>query len=337
MKERNYTVDLFKYICAIAVIAIHTAPFSAINERLNFFIVQILARLAVPFFAVCSGYFALGRLGDENISSTEARNVFLQQWKKLIFIYAVWTLLYLLFSIPRWIEIGWFSAWAFVDFGIAAVRSESHYHLWYFLSLIYAWPLFYFCIRKIKRSYWIPISMVLYLVEAVKYCYKMFLPEMVSKALSVLSIWNGLTTGLILLLPFLLMGAYVYGEKEKSRKYAWCGFIISFLLLSLEVVVLHYHGQNNVSYVLMTYPVAYFFFMMVIGAKQPSRTELCKELGVASTFIYCFHPMLVESLERIDSISPMVRFIVTAIVSTILGIIINRILKPILRRRRCFH
>ena len=217
MKERNHTADLFKYICAIAVIAIHTSPFSTINEGLDFFVVQILARLAVPFFAVCSGYFALGRLRDENISSPESRGAFLQQWKKLILLYAVWTLLYLFLSIPRWIEIGWFSAWAFVDYGIAAVRSGSHYHLWYFLSLIYVWPLFYFCLRKIKRSYWIPGSIVLYLVEVVYYCYKIFLPEIVTKTFTVLSIWEGLTTGVFRLLPFLLMGAYIYGEKAGSR------------------------------------------------------------------------------------------------------------------------
>lgn len=36
--------------------------------------------------------------------------------------------IYLFISIPEWIETGWFSAWAFVDWGIALLIKGSYYH-----------------------------------------------------------------------------------------------------------------------------------------------------------------------------------------------------------------
>ena len=52
---RNYTVDLFKFFAALLIIGIHTGPFSDISENVYFFVVNVFCRLAVPFFAICSG------------------------------------------------------------------------------------------------------------------------------------------------------------------------------------------------------------------------------------------------------------------------------------------
>ena len=54
---RNYTVDLFKFFASLLIIGIHTSPFSDVNENVYFFVVHVFCRLAVPFFAVCSGFF----------------------------------------------------------------------------------------------------------------------------------------------------------------------------------------------------------------------------------------------------------------------------------------
>jgi surface polysaccharide O-acyltransferase-like enzyme len=56
-ENRNGLVDLSKYIAALMVIAIHTAPLSDVQEEAYFILVQVICRMAVPFFAVCTGYF----------------------------------------------------------------------------------------------------------------------------------------------------------------------------------------------------------------------------------------------------------------------------------------
>ena len=43
-----------------------------------------------------------------------------QEWK-MIKLYALWTLLYLLYSIPTWIKTGWMSFGAFKDYALATV------------------------------------------------------------------------------------------------------------------------------------------------------------------------------------------------------------------------
>ena len=44
-EARNCSIDIFRYICAIMVVAIHTSPFSEINDELGYVFTQI-----VPIF-----------------------------------------------------------------------------------------------------------------------------------------------------------------------------------------------------------------------------------------------------------------------------------------------
>ena len=63
MEKRNYGVlDIAKFISALLVIAIHCAPFYQVNETWNFVYVQIIARLAVPFFFTASGWLFFQKL-----------------------------------------------------------------------------------------------------------------------------------------------------------------------------------------------------------------------------------------------------------------------------------
>ena len=55
--QRNNSIDIFRLICAVLVIIIHTRPFEDQNELLGYIVVQILPRIAVPFFFCVSGYY----------------------------------------------------------------------------------------------------------------------------------------------------------------------------------------------------------------------------------------------------------------------------------------
>lgn len=48
--NRNTTVDFFKYIASLLVVASHTSLFEDISYSLYFVTVQVICRLAVPFF-----------------------------------------------------------------------------------------------------------------------------------------------------------------------------------------------------------------------------------------------------------------------------------------------
>ena len=80
MNDRNYTIDLFKFISSILIIGIHTNLFVDINDTLNFAFVDIICRLAVPFFAGCSGYFLSKSLAKNEF---RAKPIKKQEWKMI--------------------------------------------------------------------------------------------------------------------------------------------------------------------------------------------------------------------------------------------------------------
>lgn len=315
MRTRNYTIDLFKFISSILIIGIHTSLFVDINDTLNFAFVDIVCRLAVPFFAVCSGYFLSKSLAK---SEYEAKPIKKQEWK-LIKLYVLWTVLYLLYSIPTWIKTGWMSFGAFKDFALATFKVGSHYHLWYLISLIYALPLFYLCVKFIKNRRVLFIMMlVFYIVKALSYGYSQWLPTFLQTAFRMGNRFSALFDAVFLLLPLLLLGFFV-SQKKISKKVSLISFIVSFILLIVEAFTLKSFGQESVSFIFMTFPTAYFLFSLISQLNWKLNGKVCSALGASSLIIYCFHPMAIELFGdwQINSIA---LFVISSVVSVIVAL-----------------
>ena len=62
MSKKAYTgIDYFRMIAAFFIIAIHTSPFSSYSETGDFILTRVIARVAVPFFFMTSGFFLISR------------------------------------------------------------------------------------------------------------------------------------------------------------------------------------------------------------------------------------------------------------------------------------
>lgn len=327
MAKRNTTVDLAKYVASIFIVAIHTDVFSDIHKTLSFTVVHIICRIAVPFFAVCSGYFITCRLefSETLQKSISNRTVFTKQWNKLARIYVAWTILYLVHSIPMWIESGWFSAFAFVDYAIGAVTKGSHYHFWYLWGMIYTLPVFYLFLRLCKRQYWGMSIVILWVLKVLGYAYARHIPVPLSIALEKLGTF-------LCLLPLLILGSVIATQKEKSLRFYLTGLALSFVGLIAEAFSLRYHGQYAVSYVFFTLPVAYFLFCLIVNLRIELKSELPQTLGAISLFIYCVHPMLVELTDRIFQ-STLIHFCFVALGSTFLGFGYHYFAKKLKRKK----
>ena len=60
--NKNYTgIDYFRFIAALLIIAIHTSPLGSFSETGDFMLTRIIARVAVPFFFMTSGFFLISR------------------------------------------------------------------------------------------------------------------------------------------------------------------------------------------------------------------------------------------------------------------------------------
>ena len=57
-KGRTYpALDNFRLMAALLVTAVHTSPLAPWSEAADFWLTRVLARVAVPFFLMVSGYF----------------------------------------------------------------------------------------------------------------------------------------------------------------------------------------------------------------------------------------------------------------------------------------
>ena len=161
MKEpRRYEgLDSFRIVCAVLVIMIHTQPFTCINDYVDLTITRILARIAVPFFIMVTGYFVMP--SEQNPHSPDKKQAFIRYSKKLLHYYLIAVILYL--------PLNWYAG-AFKDgFHPAAIAKAlfldgTFYHLWYFPALLFGGTLVYLLSKKLSFSSLFFTSCILYLI-----------------------------------------------------------------------------------------------------------------------------------------------------------------------------
>lgn len=84
---RNSSIDIFRYLAAVLVIAHHTDVLLEIHPLVSYLISQVLPWIAVPFFFAVAGYFYAGKLET-------GKPVCLDYLKRLVKTYFVWSIIY---------------------------------------------------------------------------------------------------------------------------------------------------------------------------------------------------------------------------------------------------
>ncbi|WJQ82241.1 serine racemase VanT catalytic subunit [Brevibacillus brevis] len=129
--EKQYGgLDRFGIIAAILVIAIHTFPLLSISEWADFTLRQTIARVAVPFFFMCTGFFFMQKLGSDRNKNASMLKQFLWKVGKL---YLLSILLYL----PMNVYAGYFTDGFTVFTAVKDLLfNGTMYHLWYFPGIM---------------------------------------------------------------------------------------------------------------------------------------------------------------------------------------------------------
>ena len=66
-KNKYYSgINWMRLIAAVLVITIHTSPLASYNTTGDFILTRVIARVAVPFFFMTTGYFTLSRYHYDN-------------------------------------------------------------------------------------------------------------------------------------------------------------------------------------------------------------------------------------------------------------------------------
>ena len=136
--------------------------------------------------------------------------------------------------------------------------------------------------------------------------------------------WGGFTSAVLVILPFMLLGAWLLGEKIRWERWPIRmlagGTALLLTAYALEAVAAS-RAEAGTSYLFFTYPAAAIAFLLCLRVKVPVSGRAAAFLGAVSVYVYCFHPVFVELWEN-SGLPSVALFLLAAAASAATGSII---------------
>ena len=322
--KRNYSgLDVFRLLAAFLVVAIHTSPLQTLNPDANFFLVNILARLAVPFFFMVTGQFILSDFLFEYEKNAEAGNRSEQRcnhrcenanklWKylkKVAFTYMTAILIYL----PAGLLTGRYEGITFCSALRMLVFDGTFYHLWYFPACIMGILIVYLLDRFLPFSIVFAVTGILYCLGLFgdSYYNLMMRIPFLSSAYEIGFHFFSYTRSGLFLAPFFLAAGAVIGRQNPQtirRTASGIGFILSLLLLSIEAFALKdFHPKHHDNMYLFLVPCICFLYQLLLSWNVPLKSA--PYFRTLSTWIYILHPAIILLIHESAPFSTIMRFL----------------------------
>lgn len=314
--NRNVYVDYMKFIAAFLVVAIHVSPLSGINENGDFILTRIIARIAVPFFFMVSGYFVLPGSKKHNGRAVK----FL---KKTCILYLAAVILYL----PVNFYTGYFK-----ELKAGTVLKDiffdgTFYHLWYLPAVILGILICLFLIRIMGEKAAFVITVILYLAGLLGDSYyglTRLWPVTEKIYDGILQVFSYTRNGIFFAPVFLMLGCLIKNgekteeEESKGNKAGGngtnnvvygLGVLIFFLPMMAEGLILHkFQWQRHDSMYIFLMPLMYFFFIWLTSlspkekdtAEENKKAGRSEDMGNMAMIIYIIHPMVLILLRGIS-------------------------------------
>lgn len=320
-----FSFDIAKFICALLVIAIHTRPFSKFSGVIDFYFVDVIARIAVPLFFAISGYLFFNglRYQDGKISNcAENRAQLFKYLKRSVLIYIGWSVVYILFQLPQWYQTGWWGKQLVKDCAASFLLSGSYYHLWYLLTLIYALPLLYLVLSLISIRHLRILIPLLWLVECLLYSYNWIGIDRIPVLAWLTGHFSIIFDAVFRAVPLLGIGILcAKSNAEQSRKTYICA-ALSILACAAEASILHFCTVNSgrYSYLLFTPVMAYFLLQALLSTTKSGNHLMGALCRKSSLVIYCLHPLILRVLEWMGVESRMLLWILVTLITVFIAL-----------------
>lgn len=146
----NNSIDLFKFIFAFVVIAIHTAPLIMCQNPIILNSYFFLTELAVPFFFMASGYLLALKMDYPYQSNVDVYRI-KKTLMRVLKLYLIWTLIYSPMALYNYMTSAdsvkrcvymFFKGFFFLG------EQYNSWHLWYLLSMLYALLVIFVLLKK---------------------------------------------------------------------------------------------------------------------------------------------------------------------------------------------
>lgn len=326
MTKKNYnSIDLFKFICAILIIIIHTAPFSSYSSLLTFGFRNIICVIAVPFFFIASGFIFFKKM-DNIDDPLEKKQAIKRQLNRLIIMYCLWSLIYLGFVIYKWVNAGF--QWSFVLEYVKDFFLEGSYQtIWFLPALIVATLLVYLLHKKFSYKTIFLISLPIYLFTLLGSSYyglAIKVPFIKSIYDAYYTVFDTIKNGVCFGLIFVSMGGWIGSQKESKLNFKMnlLLVIVLFVIFAAEEFLVAKFDWNTkgVDTTIFLVPLSYFIFKCVKDIKLPD-SKVWVQLRKLSMLMFLSQriPLSIIELFMADTIfyTNSLLFFVTVLLSTL--------------------
>ncbi len=286
-KTREYgALDVVRLVAAFLVITVHISPLVQWSEAADFFLTRVLARLAVPFFLMTTGFFVLP--GDRDGQSSVRREV-----RKLAWMYLLAMAIYL----PIGIYAGHYQGLSIPDVVRLVVFDGTFYHLWYFPAAILGLLLLDVLGKHGPRWICLAVCVALYLLGLLGDSYWGLTERipLLSDGYRLLFRFSSYTRNGIFFAPLFLYLGQWQARRETSgtqRGNALC-FAAAFAAMTAEAFVLRGMALQRHDSMYLLLPVcALALFRLALGWHMPAKPLLRR----ASAWVYLLHPAVLVAV-----------------------------------------
>lgn len=306
---RNYKIDFLRYIAALLVVTIHMDIFSDVNKFLNYFIVHLVAPLAVPFFFIVSGYFCKF---NENSTLKDLFKCISRQ----IIPYLLWSFIYLLLSLYQKQPI---------DILYQLSISGIYYHLWFIPALIYG-NICLFIVKKYNlKRVMIVMALILYLLGCLSSGYYKIGLHIPLFSNVLLSPWLiDIRRIFFMATPLMLIGSILKNifRTNYISTNSYCIFTLFLIFLYLiENVLLSYLSIAFDNLIIITIaPLVGSLIILMDELDGFENKRTCINFKELSMMTYYAHPLVIAILSsllarlRIFNINSFINFLLVNVI-----------------------
>ena len=306
--NRINSVDTIRLLAIISVIAIHTRPFSvsADSGEIYYYIdilINQMARFAVPFFFVTSGYFwgVKIRSGADIMSTTK------NMVNRISVILLAWSLIYLItFNLVDAfnhgtlgpLKVAYWKLISLINYPANTLFQSTKVHLWFLISLIFSVLICAFFIKRKAFIYLTLLSVFLYISGVLL---KSYAETPIGMAID-FNTRNGPFFGLILFYS----GYYFSGCRptEKWFSYGLFVFIVGSLMHFTEIYALMKLSGTSLiqDYVFGTFFMGIGMSMIALSNHSILHNKYISGIGTMTLGIYASHFVFVDLFSPLDKL-----------------------------------
>jgi len=321
-------IDRFRLIAALLVVAVHTFPLVSLSPLTDFILTHVLARVAVPFFLMATGFFLLPAMlpflkhkntAGTGRNSTKGHKIFSQEkkvdykalkiyLKKTAFIYLLVVLMYLPLNIYTGRTAEMLKPSSLIR---ELAFGGTFYHLWYLPASMLGLLAVCILLNSFNWKGVLFITGLLYTAALLGDSYYGLALKFdgLKNFYDLLFICFDYTGNGLLMAPVFIAlggGAALSGRNYPVAAYA-AGLSASITLLVTEGLFLKQLGwQRHDSMYIMLLPCLFFLFRLLlnIGGKAS------KALRNIALIIYLVHPLCIVLVRGIGKASDLTSLLV---------------------------